>query len=121
MKIDVWKATTLVLASALALVVGRGATVSDASAEKQPHMTAALEHLQIAKRELAGAVADKAGHRVKAIALVDEAVAEVKKGIEAGNDKPRIKIEKKPESPPPPPSGGSGSSGPSTHRVENPK
>lgn len=48
----------------------------------QPHMRAALEHLRSARAELDRALADKGGHRVKAIALVGDAIAEVEKGIE---------------------------------------
>lgn len=120
MKLNVWKATTLVLAGALALVVGRGATVSDADAERQPHMVAALEHLEIAKKQLATAANDKAGHRVKAVALVDQAIAEVRKGVEAANADARVKV-----APPPAKPGGGDQGGapskPTTHRVENPK
>src|SRR5947207_79935 len=47
----------------------------------QPHMQAALAALQNAKAELQAAIPDKGGHRVKAIALVDEAIGEVRAGI----------------------------------------
>lgn len=46
----------------------------------QPHMNAALDHLRAARAELAAALADKGGHRDHAIALVDQAIAEVKAG-----------------------------------------
>lgn len=81
----IWKASTLLLAGALALVLGHGATVPEASADPQPHMKAALATLVTAKNQLAKASHDKAGHRVKAIALTDEAIDEVKKGIAADN------------------------------------
>ena len=50
----------------------------------QPHMQAALEFLRNAKSDLERATTDKGGHRVNAIKLVDQAIDETKKGIEAG-------------------------------------
>jgi hypothetical protein len=50
-------------------------------------MTAALGSLETAKAELEKAIADKGGHRVKAIELITQAIEEVKKGIEAGKKK----------------------------------
>jgi hypothetical protein len=47
----------------------------------QPKMQAALEALKLARRELAEASADKGGHRGKAIELVEQAIAQVEKGI----------------------------------------
>ena len=55
-----------------------------AFAEKQPHMEHALKDLQNAKKQLEEADHDKGGHRVKAIALVKEAISETTKGIAAG-------------------------------------
>ncbi|HUK12722.1 MAG TPA: hypothetical protein VLW17_05410 [Thermoanaerobaculaceae bacterium] len=69
----------LTFACALVLVVGF--LVGRASAA-QPHMVRAREHLQAARSELQAAEADKGGHRVKAIALVNDAIAEVDAGIE---------------------------------------
>ena len=86
MKINPWKVSTLVLAGALTLVVGTN-MVREAHAEKQPHMTAALAQLQSAKGSLQSATADKGGHRVKAIALTNQAIDEVKAGIDADNKK----------------------------------
>lgn len=54
-------------------------------AEDQPRMKAALEHLEKAKAELDAASADKGGHRNKARHLVDQAIAEVKRGIRYDN------------------------------------
>ena len=48
----------------------------------QPHMQAALDHLRAAKADLDQAPADKGGHRVRALQLVKNAIAEVDKGIE---------------------------------------
>jgi hypothetical protein len=51
-------------------------------ASGQPHMQSALDHLVAAKSELQAATSDKGGHRVRAIELVDEASAEVERGME---------------------------------------
>src|SRR5580765_9056109 len=49
----------------------------------QPHMQAALDALQSAKDNLDKAEADKGGHRANAIQLVNDAIAEVRLGVEA--------------------------------------
>ena len=49
----------------------------------QPHMTAALAALESAKNNLERATGDKGGHRARAISLVNDAISEVKKGIDA--------------------------------------
>jgi len=51
----------------------------------QPHMQAALQHLNSAKAQLQKATSNKGGHRVKAISLVKQAIDEVQKGIAAGD------------------------------------
>ncbi len=56
------------------------ATVAMAAGD-QPLMKAARVDLQTAKLELQEATPDKGGHRVKAIALVNNAIAEVNAGI----------------------------------------
>lgn len=56
-----------------------------AFADPQPNMKEALEHLNAAKASLQKATADKGGHRVKAIELVDKAIEQVQKGIEFDN------------------------------------
>ncbi len=53
-------------------------------APDQPHMQAALDALDSARDNFDKANADKGGHRANAIALVRDAIAEVKAGIEAG-------------------------------------
>jgi len=50
----------------------------------QPHMQAALRALRNASAELNAALPDKGGHRVKAIGLVNDAIAETEAGITAG-------------------------------------
>jgi hypothetical protein len=47
----------------------------------QPHMKAALDYLNAAKASLEAAKANKNGHRVKAIKLVNQAISEVKIGM----------------------------------------
>lgn len=49
----------------------------------QPNMQDALHQLRQARAALARAEANKAGHRAKALALVDQAIAEVQAGIDA--------------------------------------
>ena len=62
-----------------------------AYAEKQPHMEHALKALENAKIQLEKAEHDKGGHRVKAIDLINQAISEVKAGIEYDNTHPEKK------------------------------
>ncbi|HEY1654319.1 MAG TPA: hypothetical protein VGF86_04310 [Candidatus Tumulicola sp.] len=55
-----------------------------AVAETQVHMRNAKGDLQSALDQLNAASADKAGHRVNAIKLVNQAIDEVNAGIQAG-------------------------------------
>ncbi len=50
----------------------------------QPHMQAALAALRSARHQLEIAADDKAGHRLAAIGIVDNAIAQVQAGIDAG-------------------------------------
>ena len=61
-----------------------GEVFNNSTATDQPHMQAALDHLRQAKSNLESASSDKGGYRVKAIAEVNNAIDETKKGIEAG-------------------------------------
>lgn len=63
---------------ALALVFTAGVVTG-----AQPHMVNALGALQTAKSELQAAKANKGGHRLKAIDLVNQAISEVQAGMEA--------------------------------------
>jgi len=54
------------------------------AAPDQPHMTAALAALESGKNNLDHATSDKGGHRANAIDIIKDAIDEVKKGIEAG-------------------------------------
>lgn len=67
-------------ALALVVVLATGFIAGRAAAD-QPHMQAALEHLRAAKVELEKATPDKGGHRAKAIALTNDAIVEVERGI----------------------------------------
>lgn len=72
MRKSVMSVLALVLVFAAGVVVGA-----------QPHMVNALGALETAKTELQAAQANKGGHRVKAIDLVNQAIAEVQAGLEA--------------------------------------
>ena len=72
--------TKWIVATALVGVVGFGAGVAVAA---QPHMVNALNDLTSARSELNVAEADKAGHRVAAIGLVQQAINQVQAGIDA--------------------------------------
>jgi hypothetical protein len=79
-----WKLMTLIFAGLLVLVLGFS-TMRVVNAEPQPHMRAALASLQTAKNQLEKASHDKGGHRVRAIGLINQAIAEVEKGIAFDN------------------------------------
>ena len=70
------KAKTLFAAIVLLSTVAIAGAVPD-----QPNMQAAKANLQTSRAELQRAIADKAGHRVRAISLVNSAIAEVNAGI----------------------------------------
>lgn len=56
-----------------------------ASAMPQPKMQEALGHLEQAKASLEHAEHNKGGFRVRAIELIDQAIAATREGIAAGN------------------------------------
>lgn len=56
-----------------------------AHAQPQPHMRLALDALRTANHHLGEATGDKGGHRLRAIQLVNQAQAEVQRGIEWDN------------------------------------
>jgi hypothetical protein len=68
---------TVPLVAAAAILGFACATYAD-----QPHMQASLQSLLSAKEELQQASRDKGGHRVRAEQLVNQAIAEVRAGIE---------------------------------------
>ena len=53
--------------------------------EAQPEMTATLQHLREAQKNLESATHDKGGHRATALQLVNQAIAEVEVGIQYDN------------------------------------
>jgi hypothetical protein len=63
---------------------GAGVFTGVAGSPDQPHMLAALNELNKAKRNLQEGTSDKGGHRAKAIGLVNKALREVADGIAAG-------------------------------------
>ena len=65
----------------LAAVVLLGIVAIAGAVPDQPFMQAARGNLQTAKNELQSATPDKGGHRVNAIGLVNNAIAEVNAGI----------------------------------------
>ncbi len=78
-----WKLASGILALALGATLLTGAR--EAENERQPHMRAAVGHLESALDQLQKATADKGGHRVQAIALTKSAIEEVRKGIAFDN------------------------------------
>ena len=71
-------------------VIGVAATVTagsiaTAATASQPHMDAALNHLNAARKELEAASHDKGGHRMKAIDLINQATEQVKLGKQAAS------------------------------------
>lgn len=69
-----------------AFVLGSALTAAAVRAAPQPHLKSALQQLQSAREELQEAKHDKGGHRVKAVELVNGAIAEVKKGLDAADE-----------------------------------
>lgn len=55
----------------------------------QPEMDAAIQHLREAQQSLESASSDKGGHRVSALQLINQALAEVEAGIQYDNDHQR--------------------------------
>ena len=66
----------------LIVVLGLITVASAATPPDQPFMEAARTDLQRAKAELQLATRDKAGHRAKAVTLVNEAIGQVNAGIQ---------------------------------------
>jgi hypothetical protein len=79
------KAKLVAACSTLALLVGLsvyslGNPPQGEMARQEPHMNAALGHLQEARAELEKATPNKGGHRERAMQLVDQAIQQVKAG-----------------------------------------
>jgi hypothetical protein len=69
------------LLSSLACLIAGTAIGASIAYANQPHMVSALEMLQSARAELLRAVANKGGHRERAINAVDRAIQETREGI----------------------------------------
>lgn len=67
--------------STLLLLAGMGLFAQNREmARHEPHMSAALGHLQQAKDELQRATPNKGGHRERAMELVNQAIQQVQDG-----------------------------------------
>ena len=75
----------LLIAFTVGVLAATGALIPNVHAAYQPHMENALADLRSARHQLEVALDDKAGHRVRAIGIIDSAIDEVKAGIVAGN------------------------------------
>ena len=69
-------ARAMLLGAAISAGMGIGYAIG-----AQPHMGETLGFLQSARGELAAATPNKGGHRERALALIDQAIAEVRAGI----------------------------------------
>jgi|SwirhisoilCB2_FD_contig_41_15676898_length_319_multi_3_in_0_out_0_1 hypothetical protein len=67
-----------------AAAIAGAAVAGGIAVAAQPHMDNALAALQTARNELQVAEANKGGHRVNAMRLIDQAIGEVRAGIRAG-------------------------------------
>jgi len=65
-----------------AAAFGVAFAIGCATGHGQPHMVAALDELRAARGELQAAASDKGGHRVRAIEIVDDAIEQVRRGID---------------------------------------
>jgi hypothetical protein len=66
----------LSLGTAIAASVGIGYAIG-----AQPHMTESLALLHSARSELQAATPNKGGHRERGLALIDQAISEVRAGM----------------------------------------
>lgn len=73
------------LAVVAVVVIAAVSFASGCVVAAQPHMQNALGALQNARSELQVAEANKGGHRVAALRLINEAIGEVQAGIAAGS------------------------------------
>jgi hypothetical protein len=72
--------STLAVLIGLSLYSMNGPAQNADMSRHEPHMSAALGHLQQARAELDKATPNKGGHREKAIGLVDQAIQQVQQG-----------------------------------------
>ena len=73
------------LAVVAVVVIAAVSFASGCVVAAQPHMQNALGALQNARSELQVAEANKGGHRVTALHLINEAIGKVQAGIAAGS------------------------------------
>jgi hypothetical protein len=67
--------------STLLLLAGMGLFAQTRHmARHEPHMSAALGHLQQAREELQRAAPNKGGHRARAMELVNQAIQQIQEG-----------------------------------------
>jgi hypothetical protein len=67
---------TVLLGASIAASMGIGYAIG-----AQPHMAESLALLQSARGELAAATPNKGGHRERGLALIDQAIGEVRAGM----------------------------------------
>ena len=70
------RARVAMLGMVIATSVGIGYAIG-----AQPHMSESIAFLQSARGELQAATPNKGGHRERGLALIDQAIAEVRAGI----------------------------------------
>jgi hypothetical protein len=78
------KLRNLFLVTTVAVVAALSGALIENVQAYQAHMHDALDSLRNARHQLEIAEHDKGGHRDNAIGLIDQAIAEVKAGIDAG-------------------------------------
>ncbi len=71
---------TLGIGVLMGATLALGVSIGQASAD-QPRMHSALDHLRAAREDLQAADRDKGGHRGAALRMVNNAIAEVERGI----------------------------------------
>ncbi len=72
--------STLAVLIGLGMYSGIGRAQTAAMARHEPHMSAALGHLEQAQTELQRAAPNKGGHRERAMELVNQAIQQVQEG-----------------------------------------
>jgi hypothetical protein len=82
---NVWKPIALCSVAGLVASVYVQTASAGGACASQPHMKAALEHLNAAKTELAAAEQNKGGWRDKAAAAVETALAQTNTGCAAAD------------------------------------
>jgi hypothetical protein len=73
-------------AGALSIAMAAGFTIGQAQGY-QPRMQNALGDLRAARGELQAAERNKGGHRERAIDLIDQAIGEVRAGMDVADDR----------------------------------